>query len=62
MKSDRVPNTIDRLREGKRELRAARAAMSLPEKVREVVRLQEATLPMIRRRRALEVIERVWKL
>ena len=62
MKSDRVPNTIYRLREGKRELREARAAMSLPEKVREVVRLQEATLPMIRRRRELEVIERVWKL
>lgn len=62
MNSDRDPNTIDRLREGKRELRKARAAMTLPEKVREVVRLQEATLPMIRRRRELEVIERVWKL
>ena len=62
MKSDRVTDSIHRLREGKRQLRAARAAMSLPEKVREVVRLQEATLPMIRRRRELEVIERVWKL
>ena len=62
MRSDPVPDVIRRLREGKRELREARTAMSLPEKVREVVRLQEATLPMIRRRRALSAIERVWQL
>lgn len=62
MKSDRFPDAIHQLREGKRELRDARANMSLPEKVREVSRLQAATLPMIRWRRALEVTERVWSL
>jgi hypothetical protein len=62
MKSDRVPHAVHQLREGKREMREARAGLSLPEKVRQVARLQAATLPMIRRRRELEAIERVWSL
>ena len=62
MKSDRVPDAIHQLREGKREMREARTNMSLPEKVQQVVRLQAATLPMIRRQRELKVIERVWSL
>lgn len=61
MKND-VPDEIRKLREGKRELRASRVAMSLPEKVREVVRLQRAVLPIIRRRRKLKAWERVWPL
>lgn len=55
-------DTLDRLREGKRQLREARQAMTLPEKVREVVRLQAAVLPMIRRQRPLTEIERVWRI
>ena len=62
MKSDRVPEVLQQLREGKRELREARSAMSLPEKVRQVVRLQAAMLPLIRRQRELEPFERVWSL
>jgi hypothetical protein len=62
MRTDRVPDAIHQLRDGKREMREARASMSLPEKVQQVVRLQAATLPMIRRRRELDVIERVWSL
>lgn len=62
MKPDRVPDVVEQLRKDKRELRKARADMNLPEKVRQVVRLQAATLPMIRRRRELTPIERVWSL
>ena len=36
--------------------------MSNPEKVRQVVELQKATLPMIRRRRKLADWEGVWPL
>ncbi len=62
MKPDRVPNAVHQLREGKREMREARTKMSLPEKVEQVTRLQAAMLPTIRRRRKLEIIERVWSL
>lgn len=48
--------------DGKRKLREARRNMTLPEKVEQVTRLQTAVLPMIRRRRPLEPIERVWVL
>ncbi|HEX7704825.1 MAG TPA: hypothetical protein VF701_00030 [Thermoanaerobaculia bacterium] len=51
MSSERTPEGIRRLREGKSELRHARTHMSLPEKVREVVRLQRVMLPLIRRQR-----------
>jgi len=53
---------IRRLREGKEHLRGERKALSLPEKVRQVVELQKATLPMIRQRRELRDWEKVWPL
>jgi hypothetical protein len=53
---------LRRLRAGKRQLRAHRIAMSLPDKVRQVVDLQRATLPLIRKRRQLRPWERVWPL
>jgi len=56
------PEVIQRLRDGKRELRRARIAMSLPDKVREVVKLQEFHVKTASRRRPLEPRERVWKL
>ena len=37
-------------------------AMSLPDKVREVVRLQAIVLPLIAKRRPLEPWEEVWPL
>jgi hypothetical protein len=59
-KTERVPDAVQKLRDGKSEMRAARISMSLPEKVRQVVRLQRVALPAIRRRRALRPLERVW--
>ena len=53
---------LTKLRSGKRELRAARRNMSLPEKVAEVVRLQRITLSAIRRRREPGDLEYVWPL
>ena len=61
--SDRVsPELLEKLREGKRQLRAERRAMSLSDKVREVVRLQAIVLPLIAKRRPLEPWEEVWPL
>jgi hypothetical protein len=57
-----VPEGIRRLREGKQELRRSRVAMSLPEKVREVVELQKVHVTIVGRRRALKPLERVWPL
>ena len=51
-----------RLRAGKDELRARRRNLSLPEKVAQVVELQRAVLPLLRRRRALKPWEEVWTL
>jgi hypothetical protein len=62
MKTDRLSEVVERLREGTNKLREERASMSLPDKVREVVKLQEAQLPLIRRRRGLRTWERVWPL
>lgn len=56
------PDVVERLRAGKRALRHARITMSLPDKVREVVRLQEFHVKTASRRRPLEPRERVWKL
>jgi hypothetical protein len=50
------------LRAGKRALRNRRRALSLPEKVEQVVQLQRIVLPQIRRRRALKPWEKVWDL
>lgn len=60
--NDPHDDVLDKLRDGKRELRRKRIAMSLPEKVRQVVELQKLVLPAIRRRRPLRVWERVWPL
>lgn len=62
MSDETISDVLTRLQNGKRELRERRRSMSLPEKVREVIRLQAATLPMIRRRRELRPWERVWPL
>ena len=53
---------IARLREGKRQLRRERIAMSLPEKIRQVVELQKVHVTIVGRRRALGPLERVWPL
>jgi hypothetical protein len=60
MSTPPIPDAIQKLRDGKQELRRARIAMSLPDKVREVVQLQRIMLPLIRRRRELREWERVW--
>lgn len=57
-----LPDAIQKLRDGKRELRRARVAMSLPEKVRQVVELQKIHVKIVGRRRALRAHERVWDL
>lgn len=57
-----ISEVVEKLRAGKRELRRRRVAMSLPDKVRQVVELQKIALPLIRRRRALRSWERVWPL
>lgn len=56
------PEIMTRLRKGKRELRRQRAAMSLPEKIQEVVKLQKVHVTIVGRRRALKPLERVWSL
>lgn len=53
---------MDRLREGKRQLRRERVTMSLPEKIRQVVELQKVHVTIVGRRRALKPLERVWPL
>ena len=53
---------IERLREGKKQLRQTRRSLSLPEKVRQVVELQKIELKLIVRRRPLKEHERVWDL
>lgn len=58
MNDENLSELLARLREGKRELRERRRAMSLPEKVRQVVALQKIALPLIARR----PWERVWPL
>jgi hypothetical protein len=60
MTTERVPDAIQKLRDGKRQLRGARARMSLPEKVRQVMLLQRATYPLLKKRRALRSWERPW--
>ena len=57
-----MTDVLEQLRQGKRDLRRARVAMSLPDKVREVVKLQKVHVTVVGRRRALMPIERVWDL
>lgn len=60
MKDDN--SALSQLRAGKENLRESRRAMSLPEKVRQVVELQKIEVQMIGRRRPLSRRERVWPL
>ncbi|HVT02186.1 MAG TPA: hypothetical protein VHL58_02295 [Thermoanaerobaculia bacterium] len=55
-------DVYERLREGKRTLRNQRRAMSLAEKVAQVVELQRLVLPAIRANRTIEPWKRVWDL
>ena len=57
-----MSDPIQKLREGKRDLRRARVAMTLPEKVRQVVELQKIHVKIVGRRRPLRAHERVWNL
>ena len=54
------PELLERLRQGKIALRERRRAMSLRDKVREVLELQRMVLPLIARRRPLRWWERPW--
>jgi hypothetical protein len=62
MKTNPVPDAIQTLREGKRQLRQQRVAMSLADKVRQVVELQKIHVAVVGRRRQLQPLERVWQL
>lgn len=62
MKTAPLPETIQKLRDGKTVLRRERVAMSLPEKVRQVVELQKIHVAVVGRRRTLQPHEKVWDL
>jgi len=62
MKTTPIPDAIQTLRTGKRELHAKRVAMSIEDKVRQVVELQKVHVSVIGRRRSLKPLERVWQL
>lgn len=55
-------DTLERLRQGKRDLRAARRALTLPEKVQQVVELQKLAVRIATSRGTLTGRERVWNL
>ena len=54
------PELLERLRQGKIALRERRRAMSLREKVREMLELQRVTFPLLARYRPLRSWERPW--
>ena len=56
-----TPELIAALRRGKAVLRHERQMMSLPEKVRAVIELQRAYLPLLAKQRPLRPWERVWE-
>ena len=58
----KTTDTLQALRDGKRELHRRRLAMSLEDKVRQVVELQKIHVTVVGRRRALRPLERVWPL
>lgn len=62
MKTTQIPDTLQALRDGKREFRRRRLAMSLEDKVRQVVELQKIHVTVVGQRRALQPLERVWPL
>jgi hypothetical protein len=53
---------LARLRQGKAELRREREALSLREKVRQVMELQRIQYPLLARQRPLEPWERPWEI
>ena len=62
MNPTNVPDAIQKLREGKRELHRERMEMTLPEKVRQVVELQKVHVRVVGKRRPLTELEQVWDL
>ena len=59
----RVPHDIvEHLRQGKADLRTTRRALTLPEKVQQVVELQKIAIQIAKSRNKLTGRERVWKL
>ncbi len=57
-----APDAIRKLREGKEALRRERRAMTLPEKVRQVVQLQEITVRASRSRGGPAARQIVWQI
>ena len=53
---------IARQRQGKDELRRAREALPLREKIRQVIELQRFQYPLLKRQRPLEPWERSWEV
>lgn len=51
---------LQRLRAGKASLRTKRIALSLPEKVRQVLELQRLQFPLLAKQRKLRSWERPW--
>ncbi len=54
------PKLIERLREGKRQLRAKRASLSIEDKIEILVELQKIACEQIELRRPLKRHERPW--
>lgn len=60
MSETRTPDVTEQLRAGKEKLRKQRRAMSLSEKLAQLIELQKIEVNRIRRRRELRPWERVW--
>jgi hypothetical protein len=52
--------TLAALARGKSALRARRLTLSLPEKVRQLLELQRAQFPLLKKRRVLRSWEKPW--
>lgn len=57
-----TPELMNRLRQGKADLRAGRTQLSLKEKVAMVIELQRIYLPLLERQRPLASWERPWEI
>ena len=53
---------IEKLRQGKADLRLEREALPLREKIRQVMELQRFQYPLLARQRPLEAWERPWDI
>jgi len=62
MNTTQTADVIEALRDGKRALHRQRVAMSLADKVRQVVELQKVYVTIVGQRRPLQPLERVWPL